>query len=142
MHKPFGITWKIDRNNLEALGLASVILEYISHDGWDKIFSIDEPTYRELTLEVLRTIKVVKHSNFVQQRGTLSFQAFGKKHNITHTQLAVYSTHTNTQISLSVSGFPITHITCYILGYHHRVKEKEDIPNVQPRSSLHSCPPD
>lgn len=52
----------IDWNALEALGLDGTILDYISHDGWDKILSINEPSYRELTLESLSSIEAVKHS--------------------------------------------------------------------------------
>lgn len=51
--------------HFEGLGLDGEILEHISHDGWDKVFNIKEPIYRELTLEVLSTIKMVRHYNFV-----------------------------------------------------------------------------
>lgn len=63
--KSFGKVWNIDWNISETLGLDGTILEHISHDGWDKVFDIKEPTYRELTFEVKNTIEVVKYYRFV-----------------------------------------------------------------------------
>lgn len=54
--KPFGIIRTIDRNDLEVLGLAEAVEELINHDGCDRIFSINDQAYRELTLDVLSTI--------------------------------------------------------------------------------------
>lgn len=62
--KPIGKVQRIDWNVLKTLFLDRTILEHISHDGWDKVFDINEPTYYELTLEVLTIIEVVKLCNF------------------------------------------------------------------------------
>lgn len=58
--KPFGITRTIEWGDLETIGLADKVLSLISHNGWDKVFAIEEVAYREITLEVLSTIKVVR----------------------------------------------------------------------------------
>lgn len=63
--KLFGMVRHIDWDILIALGLDEVILEHISHDGLDKMFNIMESTCFKLTVEVLSTIKVVRHYNFV-----------------------------------------------------------------------------
>ena len=59
--KPFGTIGRIEWEALRILGLQNTAREYISHGGWDKVFDIEEPTYRELTLEVLSTIEVTDH---------------------------------------------------------------------------------
>lgn len=78
--KGFSTIIKIDWDVLQTLGLDGVILEHISYDGWDTIFSIEEPTYNELTLEVLSTVEVSRQCPFTHQESSISFPAFGKKH--------------------------------------------------------------
>ncbi|XP_039117955.1 uncharacterized protein LOC120253788 [Dioscorea cayenensis subsp. rotundata] len=58
--KGVGTIRRIDWDLLKLLGLDGIILELISHSGWDKLFSIEEPTYKELTLKVLSTVEEQK----------------------------------------------------------------------------------
>ncbi|XP_039118629.1 uncharacterized protein LOC120254620 [Dioscorea cayenensis subsp. rotundata] len=90
--KPFGIIRTIDRNDLEVLGLAETVAELINHDGWDRIFSISDPAYGELTLEVLSMIELARPSR-------ITFQAFGIMHAITDEQLGCF-------LGLYDEGFP------------------------------------
>jgi len=55
--KPFGQTRVIDWEILEQLGLADDVRQLVGFDRWLAIFDIDEPVYRELTLEVLSTFE-------------------------------------------------------------------------------------
>lgn len=71
--KGFGTIRRIDRDVLKTLSLENIILEHISHDGWDKVFAIEEPAYRELTLEVLSTVEVAKYCPFTHQVSSISF---------------------------------------------------------------------
>ncbi|WP_375706372.1 hypothetical protein, partial [Bartonella sp. CL2QHWL] len=75
---------------LRTLGLASTVWDFISHDGWDTVLDLDEPTYRELTLELLSTFKLQGYYYSTRRAETVSFRAFGKRHRITPDQLGVY----------------------------------------------------
>ena len=88
--KPFGTIRRIEWEALRILGLQNTAREYISHGGWDKVFEIEEPTFRELTLEVLSTIEVTDHRPFTHQASSISFRAFGKNHRFSQDQLSVY----------------------------------------------------
>ena len=88
--KAYGSIKRIDWGALKTLGLHNTIREYISHGGWDKLFEIEELTYRELTLEVLSTIEVTDHCPFTRQASSISFRAFGKKHRFSQDLLSVY----------------------------------------------------
>ncbi|XP_039135232.1 uncharacterized protein LOC120272467 [Dioscorea cayenensis subsp. rotundata] len=81
--KPFGVMHTIEWNDLEAIGLDEEALGLTSYDGWDKVLSISEPAYRELTLEVLSTIELIRPSR-------VSFQAFGVRCTLTNTQLGCF----------------------------------------------------
>ena len=72
--KAFGTIRRIDWGALKTLGLHNTVREYISHGGWDKVFEIEEPTYRELTLEVLSTIEVANYCHFTRQASSISFR--------------------------------------------------------------------
>lgn len=88
----------------------------ISHDGWDRLFSIKETTYKKLTLEVLSIVEVMKHCLFTHQPSYISFRTFGKKHRVTQDYLGVllgfYTeayTHTPEFKNLSQdSSYPVT----------------------------------
>ena len=56
--EPFGTIRRIEWEALRILGLQNTVREYISPGGWDKVFEIEEPTFRELTLEVLSTTEI------------------------------------------------------------------------------------
>lgn len=84
-----GTIRRIDWDVLKSLDLDSDILELIYHNGWDKLFSINEPTYKELTLEVLSKVEIAKHCPFTRQPSSISFRAFGNHHRVTQDQLGV-----------------------------------------------------
>ena len=86
--KSFGNVRKIDWEVLQTLRLDGIILEYITQAGWDKLFSIEEPTFRELTLEVLSTIEILKARAISPSR--ISFRILGKKHRLSLDELGVY----------------------------------------------------
>ena len=88
--KQFGTIRRIEWETLRILGLQNTVREYISHGGWDRVFEIEEPTFKELTLEVLSTIEVTDHCPFTHQTSSISFRAFGKKHRFPQDQLGVY----------------------------------------------------
>lgn len=64
----------------------------ISHDCWDKLFSIDYPSYRQLTLEVLSTFEARQDERTVGaiRPGAIRFQAFGKSCEMNYIEFAIY----------------------------------------------------
>lgn len=86
---------------LKSLDLDGVVLELISHDGWDRLLSIEWPTYKELTLDVLSTVEVAKYCPFTRQPSSISFCVFGKKHWVTQDQLGVL-------LGLYMEGYTLT----------------------------------
>lgn len=81
--KPFGTARAIEWNDHEVLVLAKIILGLISHNEWDKVLSIEESTYREITLDVLSTIEIIRPSK-------VAFQVFGRMHTMTDIQFGYY----------------------------------------------------
>lgn len=63
--------------------MSETIFELIAHNGWDKVFFIEEPAYRELILEVLITIEIIKPSR-------VTFQAFGEMNVMSNIKLGCY----------------------------------------------------
>jgi len=90
--KPFGTLRNIEWGILRTIGIADQVKELLSQNGWENLFSIDEPTFRQLTFEVLSTFEARQdeRSLISQKRGIVRFQAFGKTHKMNHEELAKY----------------------------------------------------
>ena len=78
----FGNTQHRDWKLLREYGMEEQVRERLSVAPWAKLFKINEPAYRDITLEFLSTMKWTE--------GWFTFQAYGKRHNIAPSSLSLH----------------------------------------------------
>ncbi|KAJ0985422.1 hypothetical protein J5N97_003778 [Dioscorea zingiberensis] len=87
--KPFGRTRYIDWGVATELGIADRVQSMLGVGGWDKVFSINHETFREVTLEVLSTFEAERSS--VQERSltAISLQLLKERRTMSYTRFAM-----------------------------------------------------
>lgn len=80
---------RIDWPMLEIITLANEEWDLILVQDWEQFFSIDEPMYWELKMEVMSSFKLdwmIISLNYCQ---TISFQMFGWEYQMSYTEFSV-----------------------------------------------------
>lgn len=62
------------------------VKKLLSHNGWANLYSIDDPTFRQLTLEVLSTFEACQDARNIgaRRQEAIRFQAFVRSHEMNH----------------------------------------------------------
>lgn len=88
--KSFAQTHIIDWEVLEQLGLANKVWRLVGFNHWLAVFDIDEPIYRELTLEILSTFEVNRTYAHLRRLGDITFQVHCEPRSIRSGEFTVY----------------------------------------------------
>ena len=78
----FGNNQHLDWKLLRDYGLEEWIHERLNVAPWVKLFEINKPTYRDINIEFLSTMKLTD--------GWLTFQAYGRRCNIPISNISLY----------------------------------------------------
>ncbi|KAJ0967993.1 hypothetical protein J5N97_024910 [Dioscorea zingiberensis] len=87
---PLSRTFLLDWDPLEQLHIADRVRSLLSVNGWDRVFAINEATYREHTLEVLSSFEFDRSPSALLTTRTISFQLYGVAHRMSLDRFAIY----------------------------------------------------